>query len=155
MAHSHSWRICLIAAAFAFSILAGTQVGGSAPSYKIAFKSFAPNNTDLFIADRDGNHVRPLVPDAALDYNASFSADGRWVVFTSHRSGSADIYRVHADGSGFERLTDDRAFDDQGALSPDGKSLAFVSSRSGQADIWILNLVTRKLRNLTNHPAGD
>jgi Tol biopolymer transport system component len=62
---------------------------------------------------------------------------------------------VHPDGSGLERVIDDPAFDDQGVLSPDGKFLAFVSSRSRQADIWVLNLMTRKLRNLTNHPAGD
>ena len=40
-------------------------------------------------------------------------------------------------------------------MSPDGKSIAFVSSRSGQADIWVLELKSKKLRNLTNNPAGD
>jgi Tol biopolymer transport system component len=70
---------------------------------------------------------RPLLPNAGFDYNASFSADGKWIIFTSERGGSADIYRVRPDGSGLERLTDDRAYDDQGALSPDGKQLAFVS----------------------------
>jgi TolB protein len=124
-------------------------------SYTIAFKSFAPNNTDIFIADGDGSHARPLVPDPALDYDASFSADGRWIVFTSHRSGAARIYRVRPDGSGLEPLTDGSAFADQGALSPDGSSLAFVSSSSGQAEIWLLDLATHALRNLTSHPAGD
>ena len=90
------------------------------PSYTIAFKSFAPNNTDIFVADGDGQHARPLTPDPRLDYNASLSADGRWIVFTSHRAGPAKIYRVHPDGSGLEPLTDGLAFDDQGALSPDG-----------------------------------
>src|SRR6476659_7854361 len=127
----------------------------AAPAYTIAVKSFAPNNTDIFIADGDGQHPRPLAPDTALDYNASFSSDGRWIVFTSHRSGSARIYRVHPDGSGLEALTDGSAFADQGILSPDGKTLAFVSSRSGQADIWILDVATRALRNVTSHPAGD
>jgi len=155
MAHSRAWQLGLVATACAFSTLVGAQNRGSTPRYTIAFKNFAPNNTDIFIADRDGGHARPLVPETALDYNASFSRDGQWVVFTSHRSGSADIYRVHPDGSELKRLTDDPAFDDQGVLSPDGKSLAFVSSRSGQADIWVLDLATRKLRNLTNHPAGD
>src|SRR6478609_958295 len=69
----------------------------AAPTYTIAFKSFAPNNTDIFIADADGHHARPLAPDPALDYNASFSPDGRWIVFTSHRSGPARIYRVSVD----------------------------------------------------------
>jgi Tol biopolymer transport system component len=124
-------------------------------AYTIAFKSFAPNNTDIFIADADGSNARALLPHPALDYDASFSRDGRWIVFTSHRRGSADIYRVHPDGSGLERLTDDPAFDDQGALSPDGRLLAFVSSRSGQADVWILDLATRRQRDLTHDLAGD
>jgi TolB protein len=127
----------------------------SKPPYTIAFKSFAPNNSDIFLADEDGSHIRPLVPDPALDYNASFSADGRWIVFTSQRAGSADIWRVHSDGSGLQRLTDDPGFEDQAALSPDEKFLAFVSSRSGQADIWIADVITHKMRNLTDNPAGD
>ncbi len=123
--------------------------------YAIAFASFAPLNTDVFIAAADGSGPKPLLPHADLDYDASFAPDGRWIVFTSTRNGSADIYRVRPDGSELARLTDDAAFDDQGALSPDGKSLAFVSSRSGQADIWILDLGTHSLRNVTNHPSGD
>ena len=124
-------------------------------SYSLAFASFAPLNTDIFVADADGSNPKPLLANPALDYNASFSLDGKWVIFTSDRNGSADIYRVHPNGTGLERLIDNPAFDDQASLSPDGKSLAFVSSRSGQADIWILELRTKKLRNLTNNPAGD
>src|SRR6476659_3595873 len=127
----------------------------AAPAYTIAFKSFAPNNTDIFIADGDGQHARPLVPDTALDYNASFSSDGRWIVFTSHRSGAAKIYRVHPDGSGLERLTDGPAFDDQGVLSPDGRTLAFVSTRGGAANIWLLDLGTRRQTCLTKGSTGD
>lgn len=138
---------------FAFVIVAGAPPG--VPDYTIAFKSFAPNNTDIFVADGDGQHARPIAPDPSLDYNASLSADGRWIVFTSHRSGPAKIYRVHPDGSGLEPLTDGPAFDDQGALSPDGKTLAFVSSRDGQADIWLLDLATRATRNVTHNAAGD
>ena len=53
--------------------------------YTIAFASFAPNNSDIFIADRDGGHAHPLMPHAAADYDASFSSNGQWVLFTSHR----------------------------------------------------------------------
>jgi TolB protein len=125
------------------------------PAYTVAFKSFAPNNSDVFVADADGGHARPLSPDPALDYNAAFSPDGQWILFTSHRAGQADIYRVHPDGTGLERLTDDPAFDDQGALSPNGKTLAFVSSRGGQADVWVMDLATHSAHNVTNDPAGD
>jgi len=89
--------------------------------YHIAFANFGPLNDDIFIADADGTHGRPLLPNRANDYNASFSHDGTWIVFTSERNGSADIYRVHPDGSGLEQLTDDPSFDDQAAFPPDGK----------------------------------
>lgn len=121
----------------------------------IAYASFAPQNTDIFLADSVGGHAQALLPSPALDYNPSLSADGVWVVFTSERRGNADIYRAHLDGTHLEPLTTDAAFDDQAALSPDGRTLAFVSSRSGQADIWLLDLQRQVLRNLTNDPAGD
>jgi TolB protein len=134
---------------------AGARSASRASAGTIAYASFAPQNTDIFIADSVGGHARPLLPDAALDYNASLSADGVWAVFTSERRGNADIYRAHHDGTHLEQLTTDAAFDDQAALSPDGRTLAFVSSRSGQADIWLLDLKNHVLRNLTNDPAGD
>jgi Tol biopolymer transport system component len=119
---------------------------------RILLHRIGPSQSTLFIAAADGSNERPLLSNSALDYNASFSADGQWIIFTSERGGSADIYRVHLDGSGLERLTNDPAYDDQGTLSPDGKQLAFVSSRgTGSADIWVLDLQTRKARNLTRH----
>jgi Tol biopolymer transport system component len=122
---------------------------------RILLHRIGPSESTLFIAKTDGSEERPLLPSSGFDYNASFSADGKWIIFTSERGGSADIYRVHPDGSNLERLTDDPAYDDQGALSPDGKHLAFVSSRgSGSADIWVLDLKTREVRNLTHAPAS-
>jgi Tol biopolymer transport system component len=136
---------------------AGGQIRSPATEvhYTVAYASAAPLNTDIFIAEEDGSGARPLLAHPDLDYNASFSPDGRSIVFTSTRNGSADIYLVDIDGASLQRLTDDAAFDDQGVLSPDRRTLAFVSSRSGQADIWILELTTGALRNVTNHPAGD
>jgi len=127
----------------------------SEPTYHIAFANFGPLNDDIFIADANGAHARPLLANPANDYNASFSRDGKWIVFTSERNGSADIYRAHPDGSGLEQLTNDPSFDDQAAFSPDGEKIAFVSSRNKQADIFILDIATKKIMNITNHPAGD
>jgi Tol biopolymer transport system component len=143
--------ICLIGAVS----LCGWANSHESPRYEIAFASFAPLNTDIFIADGDGNNAKALFADPDLDSNASFSKDGQWIVLTSRRGGSSNIYRGHPDGTALEVLVDDPAFDDQAALSPDGKELAFVSTRSGQADIWILNIRTKSVRNITNHPGGD
>src|SRR5690349_6490813 len=126
-----------------------------APSYAIAVNTFAPVDTDIFVARGDGSGTRPLFAHPSLDYNASISADGDWVIFTSERGGSADIYRGRLDGSRLEPLVVSPAFDDQAGLSPDGRSLAFVSSRSGQADIWILDLATQQTRALLAAPSGE
>jgi Tol biopolymer transport system component len=113
-----------------------------------------PSGGELFIANADGSGERKLKSGGAMEYDAMFSADGKWIVFTSERGGPANIYRIHPDGSGLERLTDDDGFDDQASLSPDGNQLAFVSTRgSGTNNIWILNIKTRKARNLTGMPA--
>ena len=122
---------------------------------RIYVDQYMPLRSELMMADADGSNPRKLVPGMEIDYNASFSYDGEWVVFTSDRSGSADIFRVRLDGRDLERLTDSPAFDDQAALSPDNRSLAFVSSRGGSTDIYIMDLASRELRNLTNAPGGD
>src|ERR1700681_87198 len=123
---------------------------------RIFVDQWSPTRSELYIADADGKNARKLVAGLELDYNASFSFDGEWVVFTSERYGSADIFRVRTNGLALERLTDDPAFDDQAALSPDGNSLAFVSTRdTGSTDIYILDMKTRQTRNLTHSPGGD
>ena len=144
---------CGISAAFVGAISLVAQ--DDSPRYTVAFKAVPPSNTDIFVAAGDGTSARPLAADPALDYNASFSPDGRWIVFTSHRAGSADLYRIRLDGTGLERLTDDPAFDDQATFSPDGERLAFVSTRRGQADIWTLDLESRKTHLVIGDPAGD
>jgi TolB protein len=125
------------------------------PGYTIAFAHFGPRNTDLFIADADGKNARPLAAHPENDYNASFSADGEWVIFTSYRKGSADIWRARPDGSGLEQLTDDPAFDDQAALSPEGNRLVFVSNRGGRANLYLLDLATKKVTRVTERECGD
>ncbi len=123
---------------------------------RIFVDQWSPPRSELYIADAGGENARKLVAGLALDYNASFSFDGEWVVFTSERYGSADIFRVRANGMDLERLTDDPAFDDQAALSPDGRSLAFVSTReTGSTDIYVMDMETRQARNLTKSPGGD
>ena len=63
---------------------------------RILLYRIGPSQSTLFIANADGSDERPLLPNSGLDYNASFSADGKWIISTSERGGSADIYRVRS-----------------------------------------------------------
>jgi TolB protein len=142
----------VIVSALSLSLVPGLLVS---QEYRIAFANFGWVRPNIFIADADGGHVKPLLSNANRDYNPSFSNDGSWIVFTSDRSGSPDIYRVHSDGSGLERLTNDPALDDQGVLSPNGRFLAFVSTRAGRANIWVQDLQNAAAKNLTSGSSGD
>jgi Tol biopolymer transport system component len=147
----HMLRTSLIAIVVVLSLGASVDAQD-----RIYVDQYMPLRSELMIADADGSNPRKLVPGTEIDYNASFSHDGRWVVFTSERGGSADIFRARVDGTAVERLTDSPAFDDQAALSPDNRSVAFVSTRGdGSTDIYILDLGSRQIRNLTNAPGGD
>src|SRR5207249_11892260 len=65
-----------------------------------------PSQTTLYIANGDGSGERPLLAASSIDYNASLSPAGHWIVFTSEGAGSgqADTYRVRPHGSGLARL---------------------------------------------------
>ena len=46
-----------------------------------------------------------LTHDAATDFDAIFSPDGKRIAFSSNRSGSFDIWVMHADGRRLMQLT--------------------------------------------------
>ena len=123
---------------------------------RLLIQRIGPSTSTIHIANANGSDERPLPAISALDYNASLSADGQWIVFSSEREGSVDLYRARIDGSSLERLTNDPALDDQASWSPDGGRIVFVSTRgSGTTDIWTLELATRTARNITTEAGGD
>ena len=135
----------------------------AAPAREVMLMNrISPSKMSLFIANADGSGERRLLPQSTgLDYDASFAPDGQWIVFTSERdsdgSGQADIWRVHPDGTGLERLTHEPSMEDAGVLSPDGRTLAYVSTHGGArtANIWVMDLATKRTRNLTGDGRTD
>ena len=113
----------LLLAVFAFSSTS------AADKPRLLIQRIGPVTSKIHIANADGTGEQALPMKPELDYNASLSPDGQWIVFTSEREGSADLYRARIDGSSLERLTDDPAYDDQASWSPDGTRIAFVSTR--------------------------
>jgi Tol biopolymer transport system component len=122
----------------------------------------SPSKMTLFVSNADGSGERRLLPGSnGMDYDASFSPDGKWIVFTSERdsqgSGQADIWRVRPDGTGLERLTTESSMEDAGVLSPDGRTLAYVSTQGGArtTNIWVMDVATKRARNLTGGPGKE
>ena len=66
----------------------------------VVYSTIRPPNQDIYLYERPGEAPRRLTDDPALDYNAVFSPDGRWLVFTSERAGSGDLYALDLEGGG-------------------------------------------------------
>ena len=111
----------------------------------------------IFISNADGGEEHPLLKSTSLDYNPSWSPDGRWIVFTSERDGSADLYRVKPDGTALERLTDNLAYDDQQLLPPKSDWYSVFCDHPGERrceSFLDFGLHTRKATPLTSGTDG-
>jgi len=129
---------------------------------RVVYTAIRPVNWDLYLFDAPGEPPRRLTTHPALDYNATFSPDGRWVVFCSERRGSPDLYILDLEKGGVPRLlVDSEALEDAPAFSPDGQSLVFISSREGNAEIFSMPFrpevpdASAEAVNLTRNKGGD
>lgn len=128
----------------------------------IVYSSLRPENLDLYLIEEDGGDPARLTDHPALDYNPTFSPDGRWIVFTSERTGNPELWALELDqGNQPVQLTRHQAMDDAAGFSPDGRTLVFVSTREGNADLYVMPFdpenpeAESKARNLTQRPGGD
>jgi Tol biopolymer transport system component len=89
-----------------------------------------------------------------IDYEASWSPDGRQIVLISSRHGGLKVHVLDAagggDGSSMKQITSGGDEDDSPAWSPDGRKIAFVSVRGGVSHIFAMNANGSEIRQLTS-----
>ena len=69
--------------------------------------------------------------ETALPRDASWSADGQWIVYTSDAAGNADLWKQRLGDPDPIRLTTSEFNETQPDWSPDGRSIVFRSERDG------------------------
>jgi Tol biopolymer transport system component len=131
------------------------------PRERIMYTTRRPASLQLYLFEA-GSPPKPMTDDPALNYDATFSPDDRWVVFCSERSGNPHLYAIDLTHPGPPKpLTRGPYMDAAPAFTPDGKSLLFVSDRGGDADLFTMPfrpadpVAGDEARNLTRDPAGD
>src|SRR5579862_1285252 len=89
-----------------------------------------------------------------VDYEASWSPDGRRIVLISSRHGGLKVHLLDAtresDGSAMRQITTGADEDDSPAWSPDGRQIAFVRVLSGISHIFVMNTDGSGVKQLTS-----
>lgn len=144
------------------ALMACSAPSQDAPREVVVHTALRPPNQDIYLVDRPGGEPERVTDHPALDYNATFSPDGRWLVFTSDRGGNTDLYALDLEEGGSPvRLTRHPAMDDAADVSPDGERIVFVSTREGGTDIVTMpfapgdTTAEARIENLTRSPAKD
>lgn len=111
------------------------------PDSRIVFHSaFNDKETEISIADIDGNNVIHLIDNEAEDQHPEVSPNGMQVAFMSDRDGNKEIYVMNIDGSNPKQLTSSETAKWYPSWSPDGSKIIFSStSIDGERNIHMIN----------------
>jgi TolB protein len=124
-----------------------TYPAWSPDGHRLALRRFVDGdaNSEVFVADADGTHLRNLTNDPAFDGWPAWSPDGRRIAFASNRGNSN--YRIHvmdADGGNVRVVAYTEGRATAPAWTPDGKSIAFAQCWSQafgrDCDIFVAKL---------------
>lgn len=73
-------------------------------SEEIAFMANPGGNWDLYVVDSNGQNLRRLTDDPAIDGLPAWSPDGKWLAFLSNRSGNWGIWLLQVETGETQRL---------------------------------------------------
>jgi Tol biopolymer transport system component len=131
------------------------------PRERVAYTTRRPADWQLYLFEA-GSSPKRITDDPALNYDATFSPDGRWVVFCSERSGNPHLFAIDSTHPGPpKQLTRGQFMDAAPAFTPDGRSLLFVSDRNGNANLFTMPfrpddpLAGDEASSLARKAAGD
>ena len=145
-----------------------TPVIGYGDPVKIAFVSTRDGKQDIYLMDTNGKNERKLTDGKGVNYQASWSPNGKEILFVSTRDGNHEVYLMNSDGTHQQNLTHHPADDTSPRLSPsrltpdrkqqfptDRQQMIFISNRDGNREVHIMNLDGSNQQNLTNTPYGE
>ena len=110
---------------------------------------------EIHVATPEGEGLRNLTRNRAIDVSPSWSPDGERLAFVSDRTGSPQVYVMDADGGNARRLTFDGSYNTNPSWSPDGRWIAYETRVRSQFDLWLIDPSGRSNGPLVAHRRSD
>lgn len=121
------------------------------PAGNLIFMSTRDGNFEIYSMNAQGENLRNLSSNKAIDYAFSYTPDKR-LVFYSNREGNDEVYIMEADGKKVTNLTNHPSGDRIPYASPDGTLISFLSDRDQKkGEIYVMDTDGRYLKRLTNN----
>jgi len=116
--------------------------------------------TEVYVVDVDTREITRLTFDDRMDYGVSVSADGTKLVYMTQEMGqegyeNPQMMLMNSDGTNQEVIQDEALKNCIPKMSGDGRWVVFNSYRSGSMDIFLLNVGSKKAKNLTNSVVSE
>ncbi|MGD8572189.1 MAG: Tol-Pal system beta propeller repeat protein TolB [Gammaproteobacteria bacterium] len=129
-------------------------------STQIAYITATPSKADktrkdysLWMADADGYNPQVLLKSKEPIYSPTWSPDGKKLAYVSHERGGQQRIVIQQWSSGARKILTVplKGRQSSPSWSPDGKKLAFTNHKDGNAEIYVLDLASKKVRQITRH----
>ena len=106
----------------------------------VALSVWSDGRRDLWLYTPEGEPIRRLTADSAIDADPVWSADGAWLYFSSDRSGVPNIYAVEVATEALFQVTNVVTGAVKPSVHPDGTLIAYQQYSQDGWDIRVLDL---------------
>jgi TolB protein len=107
-------------------------------------------NPDIYVLDLQTQNLTRITDDPAIDTEAAWAPDGKFIYFTSDRAGGPQIYKIGVNpGDRPKRITFSGNYNARPRVSADGNQLAMVTLDSGNYRVAVQDLSSGTVRVLS------
>ncbi|MBI2890352.1 MAG: PD40 domain-containing protein [Nitrospirae bacterium] len=122
---------------------------------RIAFVGYSKGAKEIYVADWDGRHVRPITRNGSINLAPAWDVGGKRLLYTSYVRRNPDLY-VYEMNPGVTDLVSNYPGLNYGAeISPDGKQIVATITKARNSDLYVMDIGKGGVTRLTDHPAID